>query len=235
MKKYIAFIITLKILLLFGLGGIANSANKTTKISKGYNNDLVEFHLWLKKNNYTEYLTENGDIALDVKPYKGRWAQPYHSNPNRDTLIYYHYKNTWSHTNGDRNTYQFGSYKVLPNNKHEFIFDVTPNAFIQKQMNTKAILSYLYYDNGKIKIDEISPKHRFGDFIDNNTDLRSNSMGKSMVSLVLGTAICEGYIDGLNSTMSDWPMMTNTLYYDKKLIALGVDGIITDYPDIISK
>ena len=234
MKKYITFIITLKILLLFGLGGIANSANKTTKISKGYNNDLVEFHLWLKKNNYTEYLTENGDIALDVKPYKGRWAQPYHSNPNRDTLIYYHYKNTWSHTNGDRNTYQFGSYKVLPNNKHELIFDVTPNAFIQKQMNTKAILSYLYYDNGKIKIDEISPKHRFGDFIDNNTDLRSNSMGKSMVSLVLGTAICEGYIDGLNSTMSDWPMMTNTLYYDKKLIdlvnmAAGDNHIINDF------
>ena len=28
----------------------------------------------------------------------------------------------------------------LSNNKHEFIFDVTPNAFIQKQMNTKAIL-----------------------------------------------------------------------------------------------
>ena len=51
-KKYIIFIITLKILLLFGLGSIANSANKTTKISKGYNNDLVEFHLWLKKNNY---------------------------------------------------------------------------------------------------------------------------------------------------------------------------------------
>jgi hypothetical protein len=101
-------------------------------------------------------------------------------------------------------------------------------------MNTKAILSYLYYDNGIIKIDEISPKNRFGDFIDNNTDLRSNSMGKSMVSLVLGTAICEGYIDGLNSTMSDWPMMTNTLYYDKKLIdlvnmAAGDNHIINDF------
>ena len=120
------------------------------------------------------------------------------------------------------------------NDKHEFIFDVTPNAFIQKQMNTKAILSYLYYDNGTIKIDEISPKNRFGDFIDNNTDLRSNSMGKSMVSLVLGTAICEGYIDGLNSTMSDWPMMTDTLYYDKKLIdlvnmAAGDNHIINDF------
>ena len=148
MKKIILLTLTI---ILISLSS-ANSANKTTKISKGYNNDLVEFHLWLKKNNYTEYLTENGDIALDVKPYKGRWAQPYHSNPNRDTLIYYHYKNTWSHTNGDRNTYQFGSYKILPSNKHEFIFDVTPNAFIQKQMNTKAILSYLYYDNGTIKI-----------------------------------------------------------------------------------
>ena len=72
---------------MFGLGGIANSANKTTKISKGYNNDLVEFHLWLKKNNYTEYLTENGDIALDVKPYKGRWAQPYHSLRHNGALV----------------------------------------------------------------------------------------------------------------------------------------------------
>ena len=77
MKKYITFIITLNILLWFGLGSIANSANKTTNISKGYNNDLVEFHLWLKKNNHTKYLTENGDIALDVKPYKGRWAVSY--------------------------------------------------------------------------------------------------------------------------------------------------------------
>lgn len=231
MRKLI--LLTLTIILL-GLG-LANSANKITKISQGYNNDLIEFHLWLKKNNYTKYLTENGDIALDVKPYKERWAQPYHSNPNRDTLIYYHYKNTWSHTNGDRNTYQFDSYKILPNNnKHEFIFDVTPNFFIQKEMNTKAILSYLYYENGTIKIDEISPKKRFGDFIDNNTDLRSNSMGKSMVSLVLGTAICEGYVDGLNSTMSDWPIMTNTLYSDKKLIdlvnmAAGDSHIINDF------
>ena len=63
MKKIILSTLTIILISV----SLANSANKTTKISKGYNNDLVEFHLWLKKNNYKEYLTENGDIALDVK------------------------------------------------------------------------------------------------------------------------------------------------------------------------
>ena len=238
MKKNIILILTINILLWFDLGSIANSANKEAKLSSGYANELTEFNLWLKKNNYNQYLKEdsNGNLVstLDVKPFENRWSQPYHSNPNRDTLIYYHYKNTWSHTNGDRNTYQFGSYKVEPAKKYEFKFSITKNEFVQKQMQKKALLSYLYVEGDIIKIDEISPASRFGEFVDNDTQLRSNSMGKSIVSYVLGTAICEGYIDGVNSNLNDWPLIQNTLYYDQKIIdlinmAAGDKHIIHDF------
>lgn len=234
MKKLYSLIIILGILFLNNL----LAANKETKLSSGYENNLTEFYLWLKKFNHNQYLKidKNGILisTLDVKPYKDRWSQPYHSNPNRDTLIYYHYKNTWSHTNGDRGTYQFGSYKIHPTKIYKFIFNVTPNEFVKKQMQKKALLSYLYFHDGKILIDEISPKNRFGDFLDNDTQLRSNSMGKTIVSYVLGTAICDGYIESINSNLSDWPLIQNTLYYDKKIIdlinmAAGDKHIINDF------
>ena len=79
-------------------------------------------------------------------------------------------------------------------------------------MQKKAILSYLYFQDDQILIDELTPKDRFGEFVKNETKLRSNSVGKSMVSVVLGHAICEGYIESLDSKINDWPMLKNTLY-----------------------
>ena len=35
--------------------------------------------------------------------------------------------------------------------------------YIKKQMKISPLLSYLLYENGKITIDEITPKERFGD------------------------------------------------------------------------
>jgi hypothetical protein len=45
-------------------------------------------------------------------------------------------------------------------------------------------------------------------------------MGKSLVSYVTGHAICEGYIDGVDARLNDWPLLENTLFYDQKLIDL---------------
>ena len=158
---------------------------------------------------------------LDIKLYKGSWKVPYEQNPNRDTLIYYNYKNLFSHFNGDSNTYQFNRYEVKPNDKpYEFNFNKRKDKFVEKQMQKKALLSYLYFQNNEILIDEISPKNRFGDFVDNETKLRSNSVGKSMVSYVLGHAICEGYIEGIDSTINNWPAISNTLYEGQKIIDL---------------
>ena len=54
-------------------------------------------------------------------------------------------------------------------------------------MQKKALLSYLYVEGDIIKIDEISPASRFGEFVDNDTQLRSNSMGK------VDGLLCFGY------------------------------------------
>ena len=44
------------------------------------------------------------------------------------------------------------------------------------------------------------------------------SAGKTMVSYVVGHAICDGYIESINSRLNDWPLLENTLYFDSKLI-----------------
>ena len=59
-------------------------------------------------------------------------------------------------------------------------------------MKTKGILSYLYYQDGEVLIDEFSPKERLGEFLNNETKFYSMSMGKSVTSYILGHAICEG-------------------------------------------
>ena len=48
--------------------------------------------------------------------------------------------------------------------------------------------------------------------------LKSNSVGKSLSSYVIGHAICEGYVDSVDAIMNDWPIIKNTLYEDQKLI-----------------
>ena len=157
---------------------------------------------------------------LKIETYGGRWAIPSKKDPkNRDTLIYYNYKNLFSHFNGDSNSYQFGRYEAKPSSKiYKFNNNAKENKFVQKEMQKKAILSYLYFQDDQILIDELTPKDRFGDFVKNETKLRSNSVGKSMVSVVVGHAICEGYIESLDSKINDWPMLKNTLYDNQKII-----------------
>ena len=157
---------------------------------------------------------------LKIETYGGRWAIPSKKDPkNRDTLIYYNYKNLFSHFNGDPNTYQFGRYEAKPSSKiYNFNTNAKENKFVQKEIKKKAILSYLYFQDNQILIDELTPQDRFGDFVKNETKLRSNSVGKSMVSVVLGHAICEGYIESLDSKINDWPMLKNTLYDNQKII-----------------
>lgn len=81
------------------------------------------------------------------------------------------------------------------------------------------LISYLFYEDGKIKVDKKSPKNRFGDMFNDNEQLISMSVGKSMVSYVLGHAICKGYIKDVNEKM-DWWLLKDTLYENQKLIDL---------------
>ena len=51
-------------------------------------------------------------------------------------------------------------------------------------MKTKGILSYLYYQDDEVLIDEFSPKERLGEFLNNETKFYSMSMGKSVTSYI---------------------------------------------------
>jgi CubicO group peptidase (beta-lactamase class C family) len=139
---------------------------------------------------------------------------PYKANPNLSTLQYYFYRDNFTRT-----PTEFSTYSVFPSNDpYEFNFDLIENKTVKKQMETKPILSYLFFEGDKIIIDEMSPKEKFGKFMNNETKLRSQSMGKSLVSYVLGHAICEGYIESIDSKISDWNLVKDTLYENHSLI-----------------
>ena len=151
-----------------------------------------------------------GTTNLKLKLNKKKNNLATKSNPNRDTLIYY----LWNYA--FRNT---DNYEIKPSKKpYEFKFDLIDDEFVKKQMKTKAIMSYLYFQEGQILIDEISPKEQLGEFINNETKFYSMSMGKSVTSYILGHAICGGYIDGVDARINDWPPIENTLYHNQKLI-----------------
>ncbi len=125
----------------------------------------------------------------------------------------------FGHYTEDRGTKQWDKYEISPSsNPYEFGSDLKIASVVKEQLKTKAILSYLFFENGKIIIDEISPDSRFGEFIDNNTKLRSNSVSKSLVSYIVGHAICEGYISSEDTKVNDWSLLKETLYDDQKLI-----------------
>jgi len=175
---------------------------------------IKNFTRWLYDNGHNQYLEKDSDgrlqTNLKISLNKKKRNLGYHSNPNRDTLLYY----VWDYAYRARNWYE-----VKPSKKpYEFKFNLIEDKFVKKQMKTKGIMSYLYFQDGHILIDEISPKERLGEFINNETKFYSMSMGKSVVSYILGHAICAGYIDGVDARINDWPLIENSLYHNQKLI-----------------
>src|SRR5210317_206 len=103
-------------------------------------------------------------------------------------------------------------------NYHKFDFDLQDNELSKKvaeQLKNKKktnLVSYLLYEDGKIKIDQ-QTKSKYGKYYP------SHSIGKSLVSVVTGYAVCEGYIDSVHSNI-DYPTVKNTLYENQKLLHL---------------
>ena len=139
---------------------------------------------------------------------------PSNANPNLTTLQYYFWRDNFTRVPTEYNTYS-----VLPSiDPYEFNFDLIEDKTVKKQMETKPILSYLFFEGDKVVIDEMSPKEKFGKFMNNETKLRSNSMGKSLVSYLLAHTICEGYIESVDTKISDWNLVKDTLYENHSLI-----------------
>ena len=198
---------------------------------------LNEFNLWLSDNGYHQYLNlEQNPVCQEEPKYSNLWYYnkcdkfqgsnnlnikinnkelsgtniAYDSNPNRDSLIYY----LWKYSHRDRGFKEFKS----ANNSYDFKFNLIEDKYVKKQMKTKGILSYLFYQDGEVLIDEFSPKERLGEFLNNETKFYSMSMSKSLVSYMLGHAICDGYIDGVDARINDWPVIKDSLYHNQKLI-----------------
>ena len=107
------------------------------------------------------------------------------------------------------------------NEPFQFISELKPlDKEIKKKMEKTGLLSFLFFENGKITIDEITPKDKYGLLFNNQTKWTSASVGKSITSYVTGHAVCEGYIDNLDVKLSDWPLLKDTLFQDVTLIDL---------------
>ncbi len=222
---------------------------------------LNKFNQWLSENGYHQYINlEQNPVCKEEPKYSQAWYLQncdkfqgsnnlnikiknkalsgtniaYHSNPNRDSLIYY----LWKYSYRDRSSH-LKEFKPT-NSSYDFKFNLIEDKFLKKQMKTKGILSYLYYQDGEVLIDEFSPKERLGDFLNNETKFYSMSMGKSVTSYILGHAICEGYIDGVDARVNDWPVIKDSLYHDQKLINFlnmnsGDQKYIDEFEDGTSK
>ena len=101
---------------------------------------------------------------------------------------------------------------------YKFESELIEDKSVKKEIkNTKktGLISYLLFEDNKIKIDE----ENLPEYIRSNKGIMpSHSVGKSLVSYVLGHAICEGYIDSINITLDDWSVLDGTLYKGQKLI-----------------
>ena len=214
----------MKKILIFLILSLLATNNLFAKTKK-YENSFYSFNNWLFENGHNKYYEKDANgfpkHNLNIKTHPNKWGIHYPSNPNRDSLIYYFYKYQFSHLTGDSGTYQWKQVEVKPSTKpYQFQSNLIEDKFVKKQMKTKGILSYLYYQDGKVIIDEISPKEKLGDFINNETKLMSMSMNKSITSYILAHAICDGYIDSVDSKIDDWPLLKDTLFENQKLINL---------------
>ena len=100
---------------------------------------------------------------------------------------------------------------------------------VEEQLKDKktGLVSYILFENNKILVDQNrKSKYKRGYY-------PSHSVGKSLVSLVAGYALCNGYINHTVFERIDYPTVADTLYENQKLINLlnmqaGDDAIIGD-------
>ena len=103
-------------------------------------------------------------------------------------------------------------------NYYKFQSELVEDKDVKKEIDNSqktGLISYLLFEDDKIKID----KENLPNYIkSNNGIMPSHSVGKSLVSYVLGHAICEGYIDSIEAILDDWSVLDGTLYKGQKLI-----------------
>jgi len=123
------------------------------------------------------------------------------------------------HQNEPYEPHSWGKFKVKgSDNYYEFESELIEDKSVKKEIKNNqktGLISYLLFEDNKIIIDEEDLPYYIKS---NNGIMPSHSVGKSLVSYVLGHAICEGYIDNINITLNDWSVLDGTLYKGQKLI-----------------
>jgi len=124
--------------------------------------------------------------------------------------------------------YKIGDKK---NETYDFEIDLQDNELsvkVKEEISNKktGLVSYILFENNKILIDENRKSKYKGPY-------PSHSVGKSLVSLVTGYAMCGGYINHTVYDRIDYPTVVGTLYENQKLINLlnmqaGDDEIVGD-------
>ena len=104
------------------------------------------------------------------------------------------------------------------NDTYEFEFDLQSNdlsKLVEDQLKNKktGLVSYILFENNKILVDQ-NRKSKY------RKNYPSHSVGKSLVSLVTGYAMCGGYINHTVYDRIDYPTVAGTLYENQKLINL---------------
>ena len=86
---------------------------------------------------------------------------------------------------------------------------------VEAQISDKktGLVSYILFENNKILVDQNRKSKYRGPY-------PSHSVGKSLVSLVTGYAMCGGYINHTVFDRIDYPTVEGTLYENQKLIHL---------------
>jgi len=171
-------------------------------------------------NNSSSKASASSDAGIDR--YGGRAEIPEDANPNYQTLYYFldSYLNEWDrfYKRWPNDEYKYSVEKS--NRPYTFKSDLRENKDVKNEFQKTALLSYLIYEKGKIVVDEITPKERFGELFNNQSKLHSQSAGKSITSYIVGHAICDGYISSIDAKIDDWPAAKNTLYDNQKIIDL---------------
>ena len=171
-------------------------------------------------NNSSSKASASSDAGIDR--YGGRAEIPEDANPNYQTLYYFldSYLNEWDrfYKRWPNDGYKYNVEKS--NRPYIFKSDLRENKDVKNEFQKTALLSYLIYEKGKIVVDEITPKERFGELFNNQSKLHSQSAGKSITSYIVGHAICDGYISSIDAKIDDWPAAKNTLYDNQKIIDL---------------
>ena len=189
---------------------------------------LIMRHLSIKLNNIflpiallilvgcqqSPSIPQNNSGGLAAN-YDGGHEMPQSARPNDATISLYEERKASFISRRNR---QGQLYIVMPKgNSVDFLFDANKSSLIlEKELSEGYILSYLYYENGRVKYNGIAKNGRFKNNITDETVFFTHSTGKSITSYIVGHAICEGYIKSIDELI-DWPMMSKTLYQGQSL------------------